>query len=265
MPRFRPERRHASRDRRPGRPQPLEGGRRRDAAREDHGKSEQAQLRHPEGNVRNKVAFTKAQKDVEKSAKELVKLAKEAKDDEGCRQEGEGRRQSREEVGRIHRRTRSRPPKSSARSPAKRTPRSRMRKTRSKVKKSAPTATKTSASRESVLQRRLLTNDFCSVGRRRVLQWSAPDNDLLRSNPAERAQENLALDEALLIEADAGRGSALVRLWDPREYAVVLGASCRMADDIFLERLPGRRRRDSAPLERRRHGRASGRASFASP
>ena len=30
--------------------------------------------------VRNKVAFTKAQKDVEKSAKELVKLAKEAKD-----------------------------------------------------------------------------------------------------------------------------------------------------------------------------------------
>ncbi len=30
--------------------------------------------------VRNKVAFAKAQKDVEKSAKELVKLAKEAKD-----------------------------------------------------------------------------------------------------------------------------------------------------------------------------------------
>ena len=31
--------------------------------------------------VRNKVAFAKAQKDVEKSAKELVKLAKEAKDE----------------------------------------------------------------------------------------------------------------------------------------------------------------------------------------
>ena len=31
--------------------------------------------------VRNKVAFTKSQKDVEKSAKELVKLAKEAKDE----------------------------------------------------------------------------------------------------------------------------------------------------------------------------------------
>jgi cytochrome c556 len=30
--------------------------------------------------VRNKIAFVKAQKDVEKSAKELVKLAKEAKD-----------------------------------------------------------------------------------------------------------------------------------------------------------------------------------------
>jgi lipoate-protein ligase A len=47
--------------------------------------------------------------------------------------------------------------------------------------------------------------------------------------------ENLALDEALLIEADAGGGSPLVRLWDPPEYAVVLGASGRMADDIFLD------------------------------
>jgi lipoate-protein ligase A len=45
--------------------------------------------------------------------------------------------------------------------------------------------------------------------------------------------ENLALDEALLIDADAGRGQPLVRLWDPRQYAVVLGASGRIADDIF--------------------------------
>ncbi len=44
---------------------------------------------------------------------------------------------------------------------------------------------------------------------------------------------NLALDEALLIEADAGRGSALVRLWDPPEFAIVLGASRRLADEVF--------------------------------
>ena len=69
--------------------------------------------------VRNKVAFAKAQKDVEKSAKELVKLAKEAKNDQGCRQEGQRRGQSREEVGRITSTSWSRPPKSSARSPAK--------------------------------------------------------------------------------------------------------------------------------------------------
>ena len=47
--------------------------------------------------------------------------------------------------------------------------------------------------------------------------------------------ENLALDEALLIEADARAGQPLLRLWDPQEYAVVLGASRRMADDVFLE------------------------------
>ncbi len=48
-------------------------------------------------------------------------------------------------------------------------------------------------------------------------------------------EKNLALDEALLIEADAGRGASVVRFWEPREYAVVLGASCRLADDVFLE------------------------------
>lgn len=46
---------------------------------------------------------------------------------------------------------------------------------------------------------------------------------------------NLAFDEALLIEADAGRGSALLRLWDPPEFAVVMGASRRLVDEIFLE------------------------------
>ena len=40
--------------------------------------------------------------------------------------------------------------------------------------------------------------------------------------------ENLALDEALLIEADAGRGGRVLRFWEPADYAVVLGASCRI-------------------------------------
>jgi lipoate---protein ligase len=47
--------------------------------------------------------------------------------------------------------------------------------------------------------------------------------------------ENLALDEALLIEADAGQAQPLIRLWYPQEFAVVMGASRRIADDVFLE------------------------------
>jgi len=46
--------------------------------------------------VRNKVSFAKAQKDVEKSAKELVKLAKKAKDEKDVAKKGERRRQPRE-------------------------------------------------------------------------------------------------------------------------------------------------------------------------
>ena len=62
--------------------------------------------------------------------------------------------------------------------------------------------------------------------------------------------ENLALDEALLIEADAGRGSSLVRLWSPPEYAVVLGASGRIADDVFLDAC----RTDHVAISRRSSG-----------
>ena len=39
---------------------------------------------------------------------------------------------------------------------------------------------------------------------------------------------DLALDEALLIEADAGRGQRVLRFWEPADYALVLGASCRL-------------------------------------
>jgi lipoate-protein ligase A len=47
--------------------------------------------------------------------------------------------------------------------------------------------------------------------------------------------EDLALDEALLIEADAGRGGPVLRFWEPLDYAVVLGASCRIKEDVLLD------------------------------
>jgi lipoate-protein ligase A len=46
---------------------------------------------------------------------------------------------------------------------------------------------------------------------------------------------DLALDEALLQDADAGQGGAVIHVWEPSERAVVLGASCRIRDDVFLE------------------------------
>jgi lipoate-protein ligase A len=46
------------------------------------------------------------------------------------------------------------------------------------------------------------------------------------------AAENLALDEALLLEAEAGRGGEVLRLWEWSHPAVVLGAGCVLADDV---------------------------------
>jgi len=62
--------------------------------------------------------------------------------------------------------------------------------------------------------------------------------------------ENLALDEAFLIEADAGRGRRLLRFWEPAEYAVVLGASCRVGDDVLIDVC----RADGVPVLRRSSG-----------
>jgi lipoate-protein ligase A len=46
------------------------------------------------------------------------------------------------------------------------------------------------------------------------------------------AAENLALDEALLLEAESGRGGEVLRLWEWPHYAVVLGAGGVLADDV---------------------------------
>jgi lipoate---protein ligase len=66
----------------------------------------------------------------------------------------------------------------------------------------------------------------------------------------DKIEQNLALDEALLIEADVGLGSSVLRFWEPREYAVVLGASCRLADDVCHEAC----RADGIPILRRSSG-----------
>jgi lipoate-protein ligase A len=45
-------------------------------------------------------------------------------------------------------------------------------------------------------------------------------------------EENLALDEALLLEAEADRGGEVLRFWEWPLPAVVLGAGCRVAEDV---------------------------------
>jgi lipoate-protein ligase A len=62
--------------------------------------------------------------------------------------------------------------------------------------------------------------------------------------------ENLALDEALLIEADAGRGERVLRFWEPADYAVVMGASCRLEDDVSIDACQV----DGVPILRRTSG-----------
>ena len=62
--------------------------------------------------------------------------------------------------------------------------------------------------------------------------------------------ENLALDEAMLIEADEGRGPAVVRFWEPPDYAVVLGASRRLHDEVYVDTC----RADGVPIFRRSSG-----------
>ncbi len=63
-------------------------------------------------------------------------------------------------------------------------------------------------------------------------------------------EENLALDEALLHEADLGRAGAVLRFWELPRQAVVLGASRRLAEDVFVENCLA----DQVPIARRSSG-----------
>ena len=61
--------------------------------------------------------------------------------------------------------------------------------------------------------------------------------------------ENLALDEALLLDAEAG-GPEVLRLWRWEQPAVVLGAGGRLADDVDEDAC----RADGVPIQRRSSG-----------
>jgi lipoate-protein ligase A len=46
------------------------------------------------------------------------------------------------------------------------------------------------------------------------------------------AADNLALDEALLLRAEAGEGGEVLRMWEWPSAAVILGSACRLSEDV---------------------------------
>jgi lipoate-protein ligase A len=70
--------------------------------------------------------------------------------------------------------------------------------------------------------------------------------DLTLPTPA----ENLALDEALLLEAEAGRGGEVLRFWEWPHPAVVLGSGGVLKDDVNEEACEC----DGVPILRRSSG-----------
>ncbi len=70
--------------------------------------------------------------------------------------------------------------------------------------------------------------------------------DVTLSTPA----ANVALDEALLLEAEAGHGGEVLRLWEWPAPAVVLGAGGRLAEDVDEAAC----RADGVPVLRRSSG-----------
>ena len=62
--------------------------------------------------------------------------------------------------------------------------------------------------------------------------------------------ENVALDEALLLQAEAGEAGEALRSWEWPEPAIVLGAGCRLAEDVNEAAC----RADGVPILRRASG-----------
>jgi lipoate-protein ligase A len=63
-------------------------------------------------------------------------------------------------------------------------------------------------------------------------------------------EENLALDEALLLTAEADGAVEYLRVWESPCYFVVLGKNCKVADDVRVENC----RADRVPILRRVSG-----------
>lgn len=61
---------------------------------------------------------------------------------------------------------------------------------------------------------------------------------------------NLALDEALLLQAEAGVSGEVMRVWEWAGRAVVLGSACRLAEEVN----EGACRTDGVPVLRRSSG-----------
>lgn len=61
---------------------------------------------------------------------------------------------------------------------------------------------------------------------------------------------DLALDEALLIAAEERDAGPVVRVWEARRLAVILGASCRLHSDVEVDRCQS----DAVPIFRRSSG-----------
>jgi len=62
--------------------------------------------------------------------------------------------------------------------------------------------------------------------------------------------DNLALDEALLLGAESGAIGEVLRIWEWREPAVVLGSACRLAEDVDVAACDA----ESVPILRRSSG-----------
>lgn len=62
--------------------------------------------------------------------------------------------------------------------------------------------------------------------------------------------ENLSLDEALLLAAEASQSGEVLRLWEQPSLAVVLGAGCKLAEDVDEARCQA----DGVPILRRASG-----------
>lgn len=62
--------------------------------------------------------------------------------------------------------------------------------------------------------------------------------------------DNLTLDEAILVEADEDGLGPILRLWEQPDYAVVLGSSRRLREEVHVDRCA----EDGVPIARRASG-----------